>query len=80
VLVTVEPPSTEKLAAVPKPTVAGAASALLVKSSPDSAPSSTSAARDVLRRVRVKAMRLAAREPPTGDSCVCGTPRVMGVS
>jgi hypothetical protein len=51
--VTVEPPNTEKLAAVPKPTVAGAAQALLAKSSPHSNPSITSPDRDVLRQGRM---------------------------
>jgi hypothetical protein len=43
-LVTVEPPNTEKLAADPKPTVAGAATALLADSRPQSDAASTIAA------------------------------------
>jgi hypothetical protein len=49
VFVTVEPPNTEKLAADPKPTVAGAPRALLAKIRVDSDPSSRSPARNVLR-------------------------------
>jgi hypothetical protein len=80
VLVTVEPASTEKLAAVPKPTDAVAPSALLANSVVESDASRINAARSVLALARARGLRPAARESPLGDSDVRGTPRFMGVS
>jgi hypothetical protein len=72
VLVTVEPASTEKLAADPKPTVAGAPRAVLAKMSVDSNPS-RSPTRNVLPPARRRHRRLTARESLKRDSYVCGT-------
>jgi hypothetical protein len=80
VLVTVEPPNTEKLAADPKPTVAVAPRALLAKIKVDSNPSKRSPARNLLWPVRKKGRRLTARESFVGDSHVGGTPLFIGVS
>jgi hypothetical protein len=67
-LVTVEPASTEKLAADPKPTVAVAPRALLAKRRVDSDPSRRRPTRNVLRPARGTERRLTARESPEGDS------------
>jgi hypothetical protein len=48
VLVTVEPPSTEKLAAVPRPTLAAAPKALVTKKRLESSPSTSTPSRVVL--------------------------------
>ena len=64
VFVTVEPPSTEKLAAVPRPTVAVAPMALPANTSADSSPTLTSAVRKILPAGREATRRRAARESP----------------
>jgi hypothetical protein len=78
-LVTVEPPSTEKLAAVPMPTVAVAPRALVANKRVEISPSTITPARAV-RAPENAERRLAARESREGDSSICGTPRFMGVS
>ncbi|HEV3321247.1 MAG TPA: hypothetical protein VG147_03545 [Solirubrobacteraceae bacterium] len=77
---TVEPASTEKLAADPKPTVAVAPRALLAKRRVDRDPSRRSPTRKVLRPARRAERRLAARESLEGDSYFDGTPLFIGVS
>jgi hypothetical protein len=80
VLVTVDPPSTEKLAAVPRPTEAGAATALLAKRRPAINPRRTAPARTVFAPAHNTGRRLAARESLSGNSSFGGTPLFMGVS
>jgi hypothetical protein len=80
VLVTVEPPSTEKLAAVPRPTVAGAPKALLANRRVESSPRNKSPTRNALPRARKRERGLTARESLRRDSCIGGTPLFMGVS
>jgi hypothetical protein len=73
VLVTVEPPNTEKLAADPNPTLAGAPSALLANRRVESNPSKRSPTRNVLPPARRRCRRLTARESLRRDSYVFGT-------
>jgi hypothetical protein len=78
--VTVEPPSTEKLAAVPRPTLAGAAAAVLAKSIAESNPSVKIPTRNFLPPTRNRECRRTARESLVSDSHFIGTPRFMGAS
>jgi hypothetical protein len=80
VLVTVEPPSTEKLADVPRPTVAVAPRALLAKNRVDSNPSDKSPIRNVFLPAREDGRSATSREPPSSNPRDCGTPLFMGVS